>query len=255
MLTLDRRPRVAVLFSRRCPGLSSLLAGHRRREFDLACALTSEGDFAGRDALRDLRIPLVAHPIRDFYRDARIPLTDLEARRDYDRQSAALLAPYRPDILVLSSYLYLLTEPVLHVWPDRILNVHGSDLARTGADGRPLYPGLRAVRDAIRAGERETRATAHIVTPELDAGPILLRSRPFPVSPMVEDLRGAGATHALNAYAYAHQEWMLRTAWGPLMTSAVALVAHERAPRLAVPIEIDAARTVFADARALGASR
>jgi len=256
MLTLHRRPRVAVLFSRRCPGLSSLLAGHRRREFDLVCALTSEGDFAERDALRDLRIPLVAHPIRDFHRDARLPLADLEARRDYDRRSAGLLAPYRPDVLVLSSYLYLLTDPLLDAWPGRILNVHGSDLSRTGADGRPLYRGLRAVRDAIRAGERETRATAHIVTPELDAGPILLRSRSFPVSPMVGDLRRAGATHALDAYAYAHQEWMLQTAWGPLLTSAIALVASERAPRRSAPIEIGGARAarVPADARAFGAS-
>jgi folate-dependent phosphoribosylglycinamide formyltransferase PurN len=232
MLSLGRRPRVAVLFSRRCPGLDRLLAGHERRQFDLACALTSENDFSGSAALRALGIPLVTHPIREFYRRTGHPLADLLARRDYDRQSVALLAPHRPDLLVLSSYLFLLTDPVLEAWPARIVNVHGSDLRRTRRDGRPLYPGLRAVRDAIRAGEKETRATAHIVTADLDAGPILLSSRPFPVSPMAEDLRRAGATHSLNAYAHAHQEWMLQTAWGPLLTSAIALVAgHEAAPR------------------------
>jgi folate-dependent phosphoribosylglycinamide formyltransferase PurN len=240
MLTLDRRPRVAVLFSRRCPGLASLLAGHQRREFDLTCALTSEEDFSGRDALRALRIPLATHPIRDFYGRAGRPLTDLATRRDYDRGSVARLAPHRPDLLVLSSYLYLLTDPVLEAWPDRVVNVHASDLARTRTDGRPLYPGLRAVRDAIRAGEKETRATAHIVTAELDAGPILLRSRPFPVSPMADDLRRVGAMHALNAYAYAHQEWMLETAWGPLLTNAIALLAGEGARRRAGPVAAEA---------------
>ena len=100
---------------------------------------------------------------------------------------------------------------MLEAFPDRIVNVHGSDLARTGARGRPLYAGLRAVRDAIRAGEPETRATAHFVTERLDEGPILLRSRPFPVSPLVADLRRRGLAHALKAYAFAHQEWMLET--------------------------------------------
>jgi folate-dependent phosphoribosylglycinamide formyltransferase PurN len=235
MLNLGGRPRVAVLFSSRCPGLASLLAGHRRRQFDLACALTSEDDFSGRHCLPSLRIPLLTHPIREFYARAGRPLADLATRREYDRRSVALLAPYRPDLLVLSSYLYLLTDPVLEAWPARIVNVHGSDLRRTRPDGRPLYPGLRAVRDAIRAGEKETRATAHIVTAELDAGPILLRSRPFPISPMADDLRRVGATRALSAYAHAHQEWMLETAWGPLLTNAIALLAGQRAQRGAAP--------------------
>ncbi len=81
------------------------------------------------------------------------------------------------------------------------------------------------MRDAIRAGEPETRATSHRVTDELDAGPILRRSRPYPVAPLAVELSAAGAEHALNAYAYAHQEWMLATAWGPLLTDAIAQIA------------------------------
>lgn len=146
----------------------------------------------------------------------------MTARRDYDRATAARLATYRPDIVLLSSYLYVLTDPVLEAFPGRIANVHGSDLTRARPDGRPLYPGLTAVRDAIRAGEPETRATAHVVTERLDEGPILLRSCPFPVSPLVAALRRGGNLHAVNAYAHAHEEWMLLTAWGPLLTDAVA---------------------------------
>jgi formyltetrahydrofolate hydrolase len=124
------------------------------------------------------------------------------------------------------------------VYPGRIVNVHGSDLTRTDSEGRPLYPGLRAVRDAIAAGESETRATSHVVTEALDAGPILRRSRPFPVSPMIADLRFAGARHAVNAYAHAHQEWMLLTAWGPLLLDAVARFsgAGRQAPALAAEV-------------------
>ena len=227
---LTSRPRVAVLFSRRCPGLENLLSGHRRREFDLVCSLAAseEGLETGTPMAR-LRIPLISHPIRPFLKMRGLPLSDLSARRDYDRATAARLAPYAPDLLLLSSYLYILTDPLLEAFPGRIANVHGSDLAHTRPDGRPSYPGLFAVRDAIRAGETETRATAHVVTERIDDGPILLRSRPFPVSPLVAELRRLGNLHAVNAYAYAHEEWMLATAWGPLLTGAIALVCSNAA--------------------------
>jgi len=224
---LTPRPRVAVLSSRRCPGLESLLSGHGRGEFDLAGCIVSDGGLADRRGLEAARVPVRDHPIRSFY--AGRPLSDLALRREYDRGTLAILDAWRPDLVLLSSYLYLLTAPMLEAFPDRIVNVHGSDLARTGPDGRSLYAGLTAVRDAIRAGEPQTRATAHVVTERLDEGPILLRSRPFPVAPLVADLRRRGLAHAVNAYAFAHQEWMLETAWGPLLTGAVALMSGRAA--------------------------
>jgi formyltetrahydrofolate hydrolase len=183
-----------------------------------------------------LRVPLIAHGIRPFLSARGLRLSDMAARRDYDAATVALLDPYRPDLLLLSSYLYILTDPMLEAFSGRIANVHGSDLARTGPDGQPLYPGLFAVRDAIRAGETETRATAHVVTERLDDGPILQRSRPFPIAPLVAELRRSGNAHAVKAYAYAHQEWMFATAWGPLLTDAIARLrcpaarAEERPP-------------------------
>jgi folate-dependent phosphoribosylglycinamide formyltransferase PurN len=219
------RPRVALLCSRRCPGISSLLRAHRRRRLEIALCLATDEAFTDRERLEAAEIPVLSHPIRPFYADRRAPRTDLPVRRDYDRRTAEILDSYHPDLLLLSSYLYRLTEPVLDAYPRRIVNVHGSDMARMGPDGRPLYPGLFAVREAILAGEPETRASAHIVTEQLDDGPLLLRSRAFPVSPLVADLRHDGHKHAIHAYAYAHQEWMLATAWGPLLTESVALLA------------------------------
>lgn len=225
---LSARPplRIAILASRRAPGLSELLAGRGSR-YELVCCLSSDEEFADAASVEAAGVPLLHHPIRRFYRWQGGRLRDLGQRRDYDRATARLLSAYRPDVLLLSGYLYIVSRALLDAYPGRIVNVHGSDLARRDHDGRPLYPGLRAVRDAIRAGETETRAPAHVVTERLDDGPVLLRSPAFPVAPLAAALSAAGAEHALNAYAFAHQEWMLSTAWGPLFTGALRLLSNE----------------------------
>lgn len=74
-------------------------------------------------------------------------------------------------------------------------------------------------------GETATYATSHVVTEELDGGPPLVRSWPFAVAPLVRDARLAGATDMLKAYAYAHEQWMLRQASGPVLVQTLASIA------------------------------
>jgi hypothetical protein len=45
------------------------------------------------------------------------------------------------------------------------------------------------------------------------------------VSPLVADLRTTAALDTFKAYAYAHEQWMQRTASGPLMAAALRLVS------------------------------
>ncbi len=229
MLTRFRPLRVAVLSSHRCPGAADILSDPAiGRRWELACAFSSEEDFETRPLFRGAGVPLVSHPIRRFYRDRQSPLSDFGARREYDAEVAASLAPFRPDLLLFSSYLYVATPALFDAAPEGAINIHGSDLTRLGADGRPKYPGIRSVADAILAGEQETRATAHWVTEEVDAGPIILQSRSYAVAPFVEPLLAGGNRKAVRAYAHAHQEWMLADAWGPLWQSVLQLVASGR---------------------------
>jgi folate-dependent phosphoribosylglycinamide formyltransferase PurN len=225
MLRTDHPLRVGVLCSRRAPGFAELLERSRRGAFEIACCLTSEEDFAERPLARSAGIACISHPVRAHHRARRASLSDRAARASYDAATAKRLATLDLDVIVLSSYLYVLTEPMLAAFPNRIFNVHGSDLQKTGATGHPRYPGLRAVRDAIVAGETETRASLHLVTETLDEGPVLLRSWPFPVSPIAADARAAKSRETLHAYAFAHQEWMLRKAWGRLIAHGLELVA------------------------------
>ena len=243
MLSVPGPLRVALLCSRRAPGLLDLLRDRNAGSlYQIVCAMTSEQDFAPGHLFESAGIPLLVHPLRELCRERRVSRGNFEFRREFDAESVRLLAPYRPDVLALSGYLLILTDAALEAFPGRIVNVHGSDLALRGAGGHPRYVGLRSVRDAIFAGEPSTRATAHIVTERLDDGPILARSREFPVSPMVADALAAGAVDWLKAYAFAHQEWMLHRAWGPLLAEVLANLA------LSLPREEEPAPAVKAAA-------
>lgn len=212
--------RVAVLCSHRAPGLLYLLnrAADRSVTFDIACVVTSDPTFAEENRVERRGIPTIAHPIGAF----------AGSRADYDARTVKILEPFMPDLVLCDGYLFLLTAPMLNAYRSRIVNLHFSDLTLRNPDGSPRFPGLRAVRNSLAAGCTETRATVHLVNEEPDAGPPLVVSWPYPVSPMVESLRTLEAADVLKAYTFAHQEWMLRTVSGPLLAAALRLIATSR---------------------------
>lgn len=85
---------------------------------------------------------------------------------------AALLQPIldsQPDILCLAGFMRILTPEFVSRFQGRMLNIHPSLL--------PKYPGLDTHQRALDAGDTEAGATVHLVTPELDAGPVLGQAR------------------------------------------------------------------------------
>ena len=144
----------------------------------------------------------------------------LASRREHDAKLAAELTRLETDLVVCLGYLYILTEPMLSAFRGRIINLH---------DGEPRFPGLHATRDAILDGARETRSIVHIVDETLDRGPLLFASKPYPVAPFVHEAVRAGETKIVEAYAYAHREWMIRDAWPNLLDRAIESFALEAA--------------------------
>lgn len=218
-----RFTRVALLTTRRAPGLEHLLGQdpERGRRYELVAAVVTDPESPARDLLAGAGVPVLLHDLRRFCAERGARTGDLAVRREFDAATAALLAPYRPDLVIGAGYLHILTTPMLSAYPGTILNIHDADLTRTGTDGLPRFRGLHATRDAILAGERETRSTVHRVTDRVDVGPIVCRSAPYAVAVMVEDALRLGAMDLLRAYAYAHREWMMRTSWGPLLSEAI----------------------------------
>jgi hypothetical protein len=78
----------------------------------------------------------------------------------------------------------------------------------------------------VTAGRPETFATVHVVNELPDDGAPILRSWPFPVAPLAAFARRRRVPDMLRAYAFAHQEWMLNAAAGPMLGAALTLVAR-----------------------------
>jgi len=69
------------------------------------------------------------------------------------------------DFVVLARYMQILTPAFLAEFPNRVINIHHSFL--------PAFVGADPYRAAAERGVKLIGATAHYVTPELDAGPII----------------------------------------------------------------------------------
>jgi phosphoribosylglycinamide formyltransferase 1 len=83
------------------------------------------------------------------------------------------------ELVVLAGFLTILPPVWVHRWEGRAINLHPSLLPRHGGAG--LY-GDRVHRAVLAAGDRETGATVHLVTPDVDRGPTIAQER-LPVLP------------------------------------------------------------------------
>jgi len=119
--------------------------------------------------------------IRDFYGSRGVKRTDLSLRPEFDRLVVERIEPHEVDLIALAGYMSITTEPLLERYSGRILNVHPADLS-IKEGGERKYVGIHVVRDAILAGERELRASTHVVREKVDYGEVLVVSEPLPVT-------------------------------------------------------------------------
>lgn len=96
------------------------------------------------------------------------------SRAAFDQAIQLELQALQPRWIVLAGFMRILSTDFVNRWPGRILNIHPSLL--------PSYPGLDTHRKAIEAGDAEAGASVHLVTPRLDAGPVIAQAR-VPILP------------------------------------------------------------------------
>ncbi len=90
------------------------------------------------------------------------------SREDYDRALVRELKSRDVGLVCLAGFMRLLSPVFVEAFPNAILNVHPSLL--------PAFPGVEAQHQAVAHGVRVSGVTVHLVTPELDGGPIILQA-------------------------------------------------------------------------------
>jgi len=94
--------------------------------------------------------------------------TAYPSREAYDQALVAELRRRDVRLVCLAGFMRLLSSTFIEAFPNRILNIHPSLL--------PAFVGLHGQDQAWRYGVKIAGATVHVVTPELDAGPIVLQA-------------------------------------------------------------------------------
>lgn len=157
--------RLGVLISGRGSNLQSIVDAIARGDLDatVAIVVSNRPDAAGLQRAAEAGIETVCLRQRDF-----------DSRDAYDAALAGILVSRGVDLVCLAGFMRLVGAPLLDAFPNRILNIHPSLL--------PAFPGLDAQRQALDYGVRVAGATVHLVTAELDGGPILLQAA-VPVLP------------------------------------------------------------------------
>lgn len=152
-------PAIGVLISGRGTNLQSLIdaVADGTLKARIAVVISNRPSAAGLERARAAGIEAVV-----------IDHTGYSDRLAFDRALADALRQRGVELVCLAGFMRLVGAPLLEAFPHRILNIHPSLL--------PAFPGMHAQRQALAHGVKVAGATVHLVTSELDSGPIVVQA-------------------------------------------------------------------------------
>ena len=156
--------RIAVLVSGGGTNLQALIDAEARGELGagkISLVIASKPGVYALERAKAANIPALVLARRDY-----------ETIAEYSRVLAETLEKENIDLVVLAGFLTIIDEQVYEKFPNKILNVHPALIPSFCGKG---YYGLRVHEAALEKGVKVSGATVHIVTPECDAGPIVLQ--------------------------------------------------------------------------------
>src|ERR1700759_1641065 len=153
------KPRVAILISGRGSNMAALIKAAKVDGFpaEIAVVISNRADAGGLALAGAKGIPTVTIESKPFGKD----------RAAFEASLQATLDDHRIDLICLGGIMRLFTAEFVRAWCGRMLNIHPSLL--------PSFPGLDPHGQALNAGVKVSGATVHFVTPETDAGPIVMQ--------------------------------------------------------------------------------
>jgi len=150
--------RLAILISGRGSNMEALASACESGVLAarVAVVIADRGGAAGLDAARARGLETAA-------------LVHRGERGIFERELGAALERHRPDAVALAGFMRVLSAEFVARYLGRMFNIHPSLL--------PKYRGLDTHRRVLAAAETVHGASVHFVTPELDAGPVVLQSQ------------------------------------------------------------------------------
>jgi phosphoribosylglycinamide formyltransferase-1 len=151
--------RVAILISGRGSNMTALIEAAKAAEFpaEIAVVISNKTEAGGLAKAKASGVPTLAIESRRYGKD----------RAAFEAALQSALEQNRVDLICLGGFMRLFTAEFVQHWYGRMLNIHPSLL--------PSFPGLDPHGQALRAGVKISGATVHFVTPETDAGPIVMQ--------------------------------------------------------------------------------
>ena len=154
-----RKAQTAILISGRGSNMMALVEAARDPAYpaEAACVISNRADAKGLDfaaacGIATAVIDHKAYPSREAFETA---LDQALRRRNVE-------------IIALAGFMRVLTAGFISRWAGRMINIHPSLL--------PAYKGLHTHERALADGVKTHGCSVHLVTPELDGGPVLLQA-------------------------------------------------------------------------------
>lgn len=159
------KKRVAVIISGNGSNLQALIDAAQAEDYpaEIALVISNKAKAYGLERAKAANIKTCVISHKDY-----------DSRDAFDAGLNAALRDNKIEIVCLAGFMRILTQGFVEKWAGKMLNIHPSLL--------PDYKGLNVQQRAIDAGEKESGCTVHVVTPELDDGPIIDQSR-VPILP------------------------------------------------------------------------
>jgi len=150
---------VGILISGRGSNMATLVEASRAADspYEVVLVASNNPEAPGLEYARAAGIATFAHPHQGM------------KRAEFDALIDARLREAGVRYVALAGYMRILSAGFIESWAGRILNIHPSLL--------PLYKGLDTHQRAIEAGDAEGGCSVHVVTPELDDGPVVAQAR------------------------------------------------------------------------------
>ena len=157
---MAEKVRVAVLLSGRGSNMLALSEYRRRdpgRNYEIVLVASNVPEARGLVLARRFGIKTWTKSHRGMTREA------------FDGLLDAQLRAHQVELIALAGYMRLLSPGFVETWRGRILNIHPSLL--------PLHKGLDTHQRALLAGDEYAGCSVHVVTAELDDGPVIARAK------------------------------------------------------------------------------